>query len=154
MSSLVNTPMFEQEARKWHISEPCSAGTYVWAMMCIKLSLVPVIRASSLQVICNEACKPDRIPMFEQCIMATSSLWHPLIFRRTRTLWEIILFWTGILSRILRASKLCERQISLEPEVESESAQTATFTEPCSCSPRVLRRLEESAWDSPYLTEI
>ena len=43
MFSLVNTLMFEQEAPRWHICELCSPGTYVWVVMCNKLSFVPVI---------------------------------------------------------------------------------------------------------------
>ena len=48
MFSLVNTPMFEQEAPKWYTDEPRSSGTYVWAVLCIQLSLVPEVWASSL----------------------------------------------------------------------------------------------------------
>ena len=49
MFSLVRIwPMFEQEAPKWRICELCSSSTYVWAVLCIQLSLVPIIWAWSI----------------------------------------------------------------------------------------------------------
>ena len=41
-------------------------------------------------------------------------------FNFSSNLREMESSWTGILNRILRASKLCERQISLEPDFKPE----------------------------------
>ena len=149
----------------------------------------------------NKISRKAGYPCFEPCIMAASSLWQPLIFLRTWILREINSFWTGTLNRIwelksfvrdkftlsrmfepdLRASKLCGREMSLEPDFKPESLfwtdnfltvfkfssiwrcppepgyhslQWPGVPESCHCSPRVLRLLEELAWDSPYLTVI
>ena len=79
-----NAPMFEQEAPKWHAYQSCSSGTYVWVVLCIQLSLVPVI------------------------------------FLRAWTCEKLILFEPEILKPDLRASKLCRRQISLEPDCKPD----------------------------------
>ena len=59
-------------------------------------------------------------PMFELCFCNRLSL-VPLIFPENSNLREIILLNRKFLNRILRASKLCGRQLSLEPDFKPES---------------------------------
>ena len=68
--------------------------------------------------------------MFELCIMATSSLWQPLIFRQYGSSRVRVVFpaMVGVL----------------------EFVKTAKCIESCLCSPRVFSRLEELACDSSY----
>ena len=57
--------------------------------------------------------------MFEPCIMATGPLGQPLTFARDK------FFLNRMLNRILRASKLCGRHLSLEPDFKPESSLSA-----------------------------